>query len=97
MDEFIMVKVMNEAMKRLLTDKGEDTRKNDKIEEYLQDEAFFYKIKKEKAFKLLSCVGVRNEELEKVYNKLVCPYVYYRLVRENKLKTDDPTVIVKFK
>ena len=32
MDEFIMVKVMNEAMKRLLTDKGEDTRKNDKIE-----------------------------------------------------------------
>lgn len=97
MDEFIMVKVMNEAMKKLLIDKGEDTKKNNKIEELLQDEAFFYKINKEKAYVILNCVGIRNKELEKVYNKLVCPYVYYRLVRENKLKIDDPNIIIKFK
>lgn len=48
MDEFIVIKVMNEAMQRLLESRGENSLKNQKIKEYLQDEAFFYKISKKK-------------------------------------------------
>lgn len=97
MDEIIVIKVMNEAQKRVLMDKGENTDKNDKIEKYLQDEAFFYKINKETAFKILTYVGVNKQELENTYNKLVCPAVFYRLIREDKLRVDDPSVIIKYR
>lgn len=96
MDEFILIKVMNEARQRSLKDKGENTEKNDKIEEFLKDEAFFYKISKQNAFKILICVGVIKEELERVYRKLVCPFVYYKLIRENKLNPKDKAIRIKF-
>lgn len=96
MDEFILIKVMNEAMQKLLKDKGENTEKNDKIEEFLKDEAIFYKISKQNAFKILICVGVNKEELERVYRKLVCPFVYYKLIRENKLNPNDKAIRIKF-
>lgn len=96
MDEFILIKVMNEAMQRLLKDKGENTEKNDKIEEFLQDEAIFYKISKEHAFKVLTSVGVVKEELDNIYGKLVCPAKYFKLINENKLNPNDPAIRIKF-
>lgn len=42
MDEFIVIKVMNEAMIRLKKSKSEDCTKNEKIKQFLQDEAIFF-------------------------------------------------------
>ena len=47
MDEFFVIKVMNEAMQKLLESKGENSLLNQKINKCLQDESFFYKINKE--------------------------------------------------
>lgn len=96
MDEFIVIKVMNEAMQRLLESKGENSLKNQKIKEYLQDEAFFYKISKESAFKILLTVGVKSEQLETTYKKLIQPSVYYRLVRAGKIDINDKRLVIKY-
>lgn len=96
MDEFIVIKVMNEATKRLLESKHEDSIKNQKINEYLKDEAFFYKISKESAFKILLAVGVKSEQLENTYKKLISPSVYYRLVREGKIDINDKSLVIKY-
>ena len=53
MDEFKVIDVMNEAMLNLLKDKNKNYEKNAKIKEYLKDEAFFFKINKLNAFKVL--------------------------------------------
>lgn len=96
MDEFIVIKVMNEATKRLLESKHEDSIKNQKINEYLKDEAFFYKISKQNAFKILLAVGVKSEQLENTYKKLISPSVYYRLVREGKININDRSIVIKY-
>lgn len=70
MDEFIVIKVMNEATLRLKKNKNEDCTKNEKIKEFLQDKDFFFKISKENAIKVLQIVGVANDKLEEVYLKL---------------------------
>ena len=64
MDKFVIIKIMNEAMLRLKMSKNEDCEKNEKIKEFLEDEALFFKIKKEIAIKVLTNVGVKEEELE---------------------------------
>lgn len=89
MDEFIVIKVMNEAMLRLKNSKNEDSSFNEKIKEYLQDEAFFFKINKESAFKVLIGVGVLDEKLEETYQKLIPKSTYDRLLQKGVIKTTD--------
>ena len=69
MDKFVIIKIMNEAMLRLKMSKNEDCEKNEKIKEFLEDEALFFKIKKEIAIKVLTNVGVKEEKLEETYLK----------------------------
>ena len=69
MDKFIIIKIMNEAMIRLKTSKNENCEKNEKIKEFLEDEALFFKIKKETALKVLINVGVNEEKLDKIIVK----------------------------
>lgn len=71
MDEFNVIKIMNEATLRLKRSKGEDFDVNNKIKRCLEDREFFYKIKKETALRLLICAGVNENKLEETYQKLV--------------------------
>lgn len=93
MDEFIVIKVMNEAMLRLKKSKNEDYTKNKKIKEFFKDEALFFKVKKDIAIAILSNVGVDNEKLEETYQKLINKSMYDKLIKEGKIKSTDDLII----
>lgn len=95
MNEFVVIKVMNEATLRLLKSKNENYEKNEKLKEYFKDEAFFFKIDKEKALKVLIIVGVSNDKLEETYQKIISKNMYDTLVREGKINNND-NLIVKY-
>ena len=98
MNEFKVIVVMNEAMIKLLKSKNENYEKNLKIKEKLKDEAYFFKITKIEAYKVLKYVGVKQEQLEKVYNKLISSDVYYDLLNNRRLiKEDDKNLIIKYR
>lgn len=71
MDEFIVVKVMNEATLRLKKQQNEDCSINERIKVYLKDEDFFSKIDKDVALKVLTCIGVTKDKLDETYEKLM--------------------------
>lgn len=96
MDEFIVVKVMNEATIRLLKSKGENCDRNIKVKEYLQDEAFFFKTSQDNAYKVLTIVGVKSEQLEEIYRKLITSNVYYSLLRKGKINPNDEKLKIKY-
>lgn len=93
MNEFEVVVVMNEAMLKLLKNKNVNYEENLKIKEYLEDEAIFFKISEEKAYKILQKVGVKQEMLENVYKKLTSSNVFYDLLNKGKIKADDNLII----
>ena len=97
MDEFKVIVVMNEAMLKTLKDKNENYDKNLKIKEYLNDEAFFFKIDKLNALKILKCVGVKQDQLENVYEKLTSPNMFYDLINKGKINNNDENLVVKYK
>ncbi len=97
MNEFKVIDVMNQAMLNLLKDKNKNYEKNVKIKEYLKDEAFFFKINKINAFKILQNVGVKQEQLEDVYKKLISRDMFYDLLNRGKIKADDENLIIKYK
>ena len=71
MDEFIVIKVMNEAMLRLKKSNKEDCSQNEKIKKMLEDRDVFSKIDKIDAMKLLPDIGVADDKLEETYKKLI--------------------------
>ena len=96
MDKFVIIKIMNEAMLRLKMSKKEDCKKNEKIKEFLKDEALFFKIKKETAIKVLTSVGVNKEKLEETYQKLIEKNVYDDLVKKGKIDPKDINLKVRY-
>lgn len=96
MNEFMVIEVMNEAMIRTLRDRNENCDVYLKIKEKLKDEAFFFKISKEKSYELLKIIGVKEEKLEDVYKKLIDINIYRNLLKEGKIKEDDETLLIKY-
>lgn len=93
MDEFTVIKVMNKARIEILKEKNNDYSLNEKIQEYLKDEALFFKISKEKAYKILKETGVKEEKLQIVYEKLISPKTFYDLLNKGKIKDNDVLII----
>ena len=51
----------------------------------------------EHAMKILEAVGVKKEELERTYQKLIESQIYYELVKRGKIKLEDKNVVIKYK
>ncbi len=96
MDKFTVIKIMNEATLRLKMSKNENYEENKKIKEFLEDEALFFKIKKETALKLLTRIGVNKEMLEETYQKLINPTVYNNLIQKGKINSKDSNLKIKY-
>lgn len=96
-DEFKVISIMNEAKLRTLKSKNESYDKNKKIKEYLKDETLFFKIEKNQALKILETVGVKQDQLDKVYYKLISPDLYYNLLNDGKINENDNNLVIKYK
>lgn len=96
MDEFKVIVIMNEAMIEVLKEKNANYDKNTKIGQYLEDEAFFFKISQSNAYEVLKNVGVNEKNLEDVYKKLTSPNSYYDLVNRGKIKGNEDNLVVKY-
>ena len=93
MNEFEVVVIMNEAMLKLLKDKNANYDENLKIRKYLEDESIFFRIDKSMAYDILKKVGIIQEMLEHVYQKLISQEVFYDLLQKGKIKKDDALTI----
>lgn len=96
MNEFMVIDVMNEAMIETLKSKKENCETNLKIKEALKDEALFFKIDKKNAFEILKKVGVKQEQLENVYKKLISANNYHDLLKKGKIKENDDSLLIKY-
>lgn len=97
LNEFKMVKIMNEAMLRTLKDKHKNYEKNLRIKEYLKDEAFFFKINKLDSFKILYNVGIKKENIEATYKKLISSDTFYSLLNKGIINSNDENLVIKYK
>lgn len=96
LNEFKVVVVMNEAMIKMLRTKNKDCSANLHIKELLQDEAIFFKIKKPKALEILKNIGIKQDQCENVYKKLISPDIYYDLLYKKQINENDASLLIKY-
>ena len=95
-DEFKVIKIMNEAKIEILKEKNINCDLNIKIKEKLEDEAFFFKIKKEETFEILKNIGVKEDQMEKVFNNLVSADRFFFLIKKGVIAINDNNLIIKY-
>ena len=96
MDEFKVIEIMNEAMLETKKEKNKNYQENQRIQELLKDEAYFFKIDKSNSIEILKNVGVKEDKIEEVYKKLTSPKVYYDLLQQGKIKENDEKLVIKY-
>ena len=96
MNEFKVIEIMNEAMLEKKKEKNKNYQENQRIQELLKDEAYFFKIDKLNSVEILKNVGVKEDKIEEVYKKLTSPKVYYDLLQQGKIKENDEKLVIKY-
>lgn len=80
---------MNEAMMIYLNKIGMDLERNQIINNILADEACFFKMTKDEAYRVLEALGVEEDKIYSIYLELTSNDELNRLIKENKLLKDE--------
>jgi len=83
---------MNNATIAYLEEMKQNTDRNRIISKILEDEACFFKMKKEDAYEILEQIGVEKSKTGKVYNGLISEQTFYKLKRAGKIKDEECVV-----
>lgn len=73
-----------------------DTSRNEIISKILEDRACFFKIEKEDAFLILKDIGIKDSEVNNMYNNLVSSKEYYELQNEGIIDETDNEIKIKY-
>ncbi len=91
------LKIMNNVKLDYLKQNGLTGKRNEIINEILEDEACFFKLEEENAMIVLKEIGIEQDCLKNVYKELISSDNYYKLISEKKINPDDEEVIIKYK
>jgi len=90
------LELMNNTMINYLKKVGQNASRNEIISKILKDKACFFKIEKADAFIILQDIGIKETELETVYNDLISRKEYYELQNQGIINDADDDIKIKY-
>ena len=90
------LRLINEANIQYLKKINENFKRNEIIKEILNDDACFFKMNKDEAYMLLSEIGILDEHIENIYQKLISTDEFYYLYKSKKIDLKDEEVLIKY-
>ena len=90
------LRLINEANIQYLKKVNENFKRNEIIKEILNDDACFFKMNKDEAYMLLSEIGILDEHIENIYQKLISTDEFYYLYKSKKIDLKDEEVLIKY-
>ena len=90
------LRLINEANIQYLKKINENFKRNEIIKEILNDDSCFFKMNKDEAYMLLSEIGILDEHIENIYQKLISTDEFYYLYKSKKIDLKDEEVLIKY-
>ena len=90
------LRLINEANIQYLKKINENFKRNEIIKEILNDDTCFFKMNKDEAYMLLSEIGILDEHIENIYQKLISTDEFYYLYKSKKIDLKDEEVLIKY-
>lgn len=93
---FECLNIMNEANIYYKTEKKIDCTFDIEIRDMLKDDTIFFKIPKEKTYQILQYIGIKKEFIDKTYNELISPEMFYNLLYCRKIDINEKDLLIKY-
>ena len=90
------VKLMNETTILYLKKLGKSTKRNEIVNNILEDEACFFKLSKNDSYFILKDIGVSESKIDEVYSELISKSNYYDLQNRGIIKKNDEDIIIRY-
>ena len=71
-------------------------KRNEIIKNILNDETCFFKMNKNDAYVILHDIGILDNQIDTIYQKLISYDEFYNLYKSEKIDLDDEDIIIKY-
>ena len=71
-------------------------KRNEIIKNILDDEACFFKMYKNDAYMILQDIGILDNQIDDIYQKLISSDEFYRLFKSKKIDLNDKDILIKY-
>ncbi len=71
-------------------------KRNEIIKNILNDETCFFKMNKNDAYIILHDIGILDEQIDKVYQKLISSDEFYKLYKCKKIDLNNEEILIKY-
>lgn len=93
---FECINIMNETNMDYKIKNKKDYNINIEIRNILKDEAIFFKITQQKAYKILEELEIKTQKINKVYEELISKKNFYNLLYNKKIDINDNQLLIKY-
>ena len=90
------VKLMNETTILYLKKLGKNTKRNEIVNNILEDEACFFKLNKNDSYIILKDIGVSESKIDEVYSELISKNNYYDLQSRGIINKNSKDIIIRY-
>ncbi len=90
------LKLINDSNILYLKKLNRNYKRNEIVKNILDDEACFFKMNKNDAYIILQDIGILNEQIDTIYQKLISSDEFYRLLKSQKIDLNDKDILIKY-
>lgn len=90
------LRLINESTRRYLKTINKDYSKNEILKNILEDDACFFKMNKEEAYRILNYLGIIEDQIDTTYKTLISYDEFYKLYKDKKIDLNDKEIVIKY-
>lgn len=96
MTQLSELKLINNSNILYLKKINRSYKRNEIIKNILNDETCFFKMNKNDAYIILHDIGVLDEQIDNIYQKLISSDEFYKLYKSKKIDLNDEEILIKY-
>lgn len=90
------LKLINDSNILYLKQMNRSYKRNEIVKHILDDDTCFFKMNKTDAYTILQDIGILDEQIDSIYQKLISYDEFYRLFKYNKIDLNDENILIKY-
>ena len=96
MNQLSELRLINDSNIIYLKKINRSYKRNEIIKNILNDETCFFKMNKNDAYVILHDIGILDNQIDTIYQKLISYDEFYNLYKSEKIDLDDEDIIIKY-
>lgn len=96
MNQLSELRLINDSNILYLKKINRNYKRNEIIKNILNDDTCFFKMNKNDAYMILQDIGILDNQIDNIYQKLISSDEFFYLYKSNKIDPNDEEILIKY-